>query len=218
MFLTVVAALWPARAEAGPSRAARETSRDGWILGLVFGSASSDVTVQDRGLSASSGWIGGGRVMRGRVGWFARRNLLITGEYGVWRRADASADTLAAEEEGTASSPGWTGPTDRYLGAGALSAHLYPLDDVGFSLKAGLGYGRVAATVVQDGVSLAQDGWGFMLLMGAAWEWSIAHDISIGLGADVGRIDGGSAVSGNFAHFTAAFQLHLPAGVPRNWF
>lgn len=213
IWLTIVGVLWPLVVAAGPSRTSREAPREGWVLGLAFGSASSDVTVEDAGLSATSGWIGGGRVIRGRVGFFARPNLLLTGEYGVWRRAEAGSDSTAA----ASSDAGWTAPTDRYLGAGVLSAHLYPVDR-GFFLKAGAGYGRIAATVEQDGVSIEQDAWGFLMLMGAGWDVSIAHDISMSLAADVGRIDGGSAVGGNFLHLTATFQLHLPTGLPTRWF
>jgi len=201
-------------AAAGPSRARKEAAHEGWVLGLVFGTASSDVTVQNGSTALSSGWIGGGRVIRGRVGYFPRSNLLLVGEYGVWRRAEASTDSVS---EDTSDAAGWTEATDRYLGGGVLSAHFYPMD-TGFSLKAGLGYGRIIATVDQDGLTASQDQWGVMLVMGAGWEFSIAHDISIGLGADVGRIDGGSEVGVNFLHLTATFQLHLADGIPKNWF
>jgi len=217
ILLSLVASVWPHTADA--ERRVREprTPRQGWILGLVVGGASGKFTVQEGERSATSSWVGGGRVLRGRVGWFARSNVLLTAEYGVWRRAVGSADS-AGVEEGASSEPGWTEPTDRYLGSAVLAAQLYPLD-AGFSLEAGLGYGRVAADVDDDtGTTLTGDEWGVLLLMGAGWEFAIAHDVSIALGADVGRIDAGNGVSGNFVHFTASFHLHLSEGIPRDWF
>lgn len=217
IFLSLLASVWPHAAVAEHRVRETHTPRQGWILGLVVGSASGKFSVQQGERSATSSWVGGGRVLRGRVGWFARSNVLLTAEYGVWRRAVDGADSVAAEE-GASSEPGWTEPTDRYLGSAVLAAQLYPLD-AGFSLKAGLGYGRVAADADDEaGVTLTGDEWGALLLMGAAWEFSIAHDISIALGADVGRIDAGDGVSGNFAHFTASFHLHLAEGIPRDWF
>ena len=124
----------------------REASRDGWILGLVFGTASSDVTVEDGGLSASSGWIGGGRVMRGRVGYYVGRNLLLTGEYGVWRRADAAADSVA-EDAGVGVGVGVTAYAEDPDGGDTVT---YSLDnDAGglFAIDAGTGVVTVAGAL-----------------------------------------------------------------------
>ena len=197
---------------AGPARAERGgPAREGWVLGLVLGKGSGDFTVVEGDRAATTGWSGGGRILRGRVGRYLTGELLLTAEYGVWRRAAAGDSTVA---EGGA---GWTEPVDRYLGSGFLAVSLYPRMD-GFSLRAGLGYGLGLAQATVDGVVVRQQRSGPMLLMGVGWEFGISEDMSMVLGADFGRLETGDELSGNFAHFTATFRLHLLHGLPRDWF
>lgn len=197
---------------AGAGRSAAE--REGWILGLVLGKGSGDFTVNDGRNAATTGWGGGGRILRGRVGYFLTRELQLSGEYGVWRRAAAGDST---EAEGGAGTAGWVEPVDRYLGSGIVAVSLYPRLQ-GFSLRAGLGYGLGFAQAETDGTVVRRQKAGPMLLMGVAYEMPISHDLSLALGADFGRIETGEELSGNFAHFTATFQLHLPHGLPGRWF
>lgn len=195
---------------AGGDRAERE----GWILGLVLGRGSGDFTVSDGEVAATTGWSGGGRIVRGRIGYFLTRELQVSGEYGVWRRTAAGDSTATEEGEGSAEG---LGPVDRYLGSGILAVSLYPRLD-GFSLRAGLGYGLGFAEAEADGTVLREQKAGFLLLMGFAYEMPISRDLSLAIGADFGRIETGQTLSGNFAHFTATFQWHLPHGLPRRWF
>lgn len=188
--------------------------RQGWVLGLVLGKGSGDFTVVDGDLVATTGWSGGGQILRGRVGHYLTPELQLSAEYGVWRRA-AVGDSSATEAD--ASSPGWVEPVDRYLGSGLVAISLYPRLD-GFSLRAGLGYGLGLAQGEVDGVVVRQEKAGPMLLMGFAYEFGISEDLSLALGTDFGRLETGEELSGNFAHFTATFQVHLPHGLPRRWF
>lgn len=198
----------PSSAEPDP------TLRQGWVLGLVLGHGSGDFTVNDGELAASSGWSRGGRILRGRAGYYFGPELQISAEYGVWRRAAVGDSTAEVSGSGAM---GWVEPVDRYLGSGIVAISLYPRLD-GFSLRAGLGYGLGFAQGEVDGVLIRQQRAGPILLMGMAYEFGISRDLSLALGADFGRLETGQALSGNFAHFTATFQLHLPHGLPRRWF
>ena len=208
--LLALLVLFPGRAVADR----QDSLRQGWMLGLVLGKGSGDFTVNDGELAATTGWSGGGQILRGRAGYYLSSELLLTAEYGVWRRA-AAADSAATES--SASTPGWVEPVDRYLGSGLVAVSLYPRLD-GFSLRAGLGYGLGLAQGEIDGVTIRREKAGAILLMGLAYEFGISQDLSVALGADFGRLETGPELSGNFAHFTVTFQLHLPQGIGRRWF
>ena len=209
--LTVLSSLAVSDASAGALNGRRTAPREGWFLGLAAGVASGDFTVKRDDVHATSGWVGGGRVLRGRLGAFVRENLVVAGEYGVWRRAVA-ADSVTTDD----SSAGWTAPTDRYLGMGVVSAQLYPVGPH-LAMRAGLGFGKLAASADVGGLTISRTEWARILLMGLSLEFSVAHDMSFVVGVDVGRADGGE-VSGNFAHFTAAFQLHVAQRRSREFF
>lgn len=208
--LLVTLGALPPSAEAGRERPLRQ----GWVLGLVLGKGSGDFTVVDGDRVAITGWSGGGKILRGRAGYYLTEELQISAEYGVWRRA-AVGDSASTEV--AAGTPGWVEPVDRYLGSGLVAVSLYPRLD-GFSLRAGFGYGLGLAQGEVEGVLVRREKAGPMLLMGLAYEFGISKDLSIALGADFGRLEAGEELSGNFAHFTATFQVHLPHGLPRRWF
>lgn len=194
----------------GADPAGAEERRRGAIVGGVLGRGSGDFDLAPAGAVRSSGWSSGGNVVRGRLGWALTPELVVTGEYGVWRRG---GDDSGESGDGEVSSE----PRDRYLGAGLLAINLYPRLG-GFLLRAGLGYGRAAAEIVDaDGVTRA-DAKGPVVVLGLGYEHFLAHDMSLTVGVDFGRIDAGSELSGNFAQYTAAFHLYFPRGFPTEWF
>lgn len=189
-----------------------EPRRRGGLLGGVLGRGSGDFDVSRDGVTGSSGWGSGGNIVRGQVGWALTEDLVLIGEYGVWRRPVASADSA-----GTASSDG-VGPVDRYLGAGMLSINLYPHLG-GFLVKAGVGYGQASATITDStGTSITAESRGPMVILGVGYEHFFAHDMSVVLGLDVGRIEAGSSLSGNILQYTVAFHAYFPRGFLREWF
>jgi hypothetical protein len=153
--------------------------------------------------------------VRGRAGRYLTEDLLLTAEYGVWRRSALEDST--GTEEGVASEPGFDGPVDRYIGSGVVALNLYPRL-AGFMLRAGLGWGRIYAEVESDGTTLGEYASGPLLLMGAAYEFSLDPDLSMVVGADAGRVETSEGISGNFLQYYAAFQVHLDRLLPRNWF
>jgi hypothetical protein len=186
--------------------------RRGAIVGGVVGRGSGDFDVSRDGVTASSGWSSGGNIVRGRLGWALTEELVVIGEYGVWRRSSAATDS-----SGTGSGES-SGPVDRYLGAGMISINLYPHLG-GFLLKAGLGYGQAWATAVDDaGNSLTAQAKGPMVVLGVGYEHFFSHDMSIVLGVDAGRIESGPELSGNTLQYTLAFQAYFPQGFLREWF
>lgn len=191
---------------ADPSAA--DERRRGGLVGGVLGRGSGDFDLSSDGTMRSSGWSSGGNVVRGRLGWALTPELVLTGEYGVWRRGGDDSD---GDAETT------TEPRDRYLGAGLVAINLYPRLG-GFLLRAGVGYGRAWASIVDaDGVTRA-DAKGPIVVLGLGYEHFLAHDLSLTAGVDFGRIDAGSELSGNFAQYTAAFHLYFPEGLPTEWF
>ncbi len=192
-------------AEAGALDSARPQRRGG-IVGGVLGRGSGSFDLSRNGDSRSSGWGSGGTVVRGRVGWAITEELVILGEYGVWRRPESASDS-----SGTASTSS-LGTVDRYLGSGLVSVNLYPHLG-GFLLRAGVGYGQTSATIVDStGSALSASGKGPIIVLGVGYEHFFAHDMSVVFGVDAGRVDGGAEISGNTLQYTIAFQAYFPRG------
>lgn len=202
-----VAAAWPGGAS---------PERQGWLLGLVLGRGAGDFDLTEGEVHAPSGWSSGGIVVRGRIGRFLTRELLLTAEYGVWRRAMAPTDSSGASE-GETGSVSIGDPVDRYLGAGIVAINLYPRVG-GFQLRGGLGYGHVLAQADAEGRTLRAYAPGLLIVLGAGWEVGLAHDMSVTFGADFGRVETSGGVSGNFAQLLASLQLHFDRLLPREWF
>jgi hypothetical protein len=207
---TVAAGVRVAASE--PERPEEAPRRRGALLGGVLGRGSGDFDVSRDGRVLSSGWGSGGNIVRGRVGWVLTEDLVLIGEYGVWRRPEASSDSAGTDSSDE------LGPVDRYVGAGSLTVNLYPHLG-GFLLKAGLGYGQASASVVdENGDTVNADAKGPMVILGLGYEYFFSHDMSVVVGADVGRFEGGSELSGNTLQYTVAFQAYFPHGLLREWF
>ncbi len=196
---------------ASPGDAPADDGHRGWLLGLVLGRGGSDLSLSTAEISASGDWTSGGTVLRGRVGRYLTSELLVTGEYGVWRHHGTVADSVATASSADA------GPVDRYLGSGLIALNLYPRLH-GFLLRAGLGWGRVWADLPTGASSLRRESSGPMVVMGAAWEIGLERNLSLVAGADAGRIDAGDGLSANFLQFYVAFHLGVRRLLPRELF
>jgi hypothetical protein len=187
--------------------------RQGFLLGANLGFAAAEFSMDSAGSTVSTGWSGGGKTGRVRLGYAPTPELIVSLEYGVWRRAPggstsaASATSSTGTDSGTATSSSGL-DVERYLGIGMASVTLYPRAS-GFFLRGGAGYGSAWA-LLDTATGARASGKGLAVVIGLGYDLWADDDLAIGIQFDYGFLNGSNSLQGNFAQLTAAASVYVP--------